>query len=531
VRRGFSFLIAGFLASQAGNAQEVRRNDAEVSAVIKAALDSVFRTEGQSPSRIVLNDSLMSGWGTFDSARVARDLDRIQPATYSDFKGRAFPPSAYPKGFRYRDAIFQSNTQRDSLSASQDKGVRVDALPDAPFWVAFAKKYPGAWGLTLVSRPGFNREHTEALLWIRHGCGTQCHSEELMLLRKEKGRWKVSGRMASDRSDDVRMPSLRYVGKDAHRVADLRKERQAIADSIRLDRAPRRIRAQVISRVTGRGIAYAPVMILRFVHQQLDTSAHLTTDARGRFELRNPALGGITLMVRCPEGYRSGDIAVDGFGVTPGKDTTLTLRAYSMSPCWNLRPHALESGELSSPRFINATSPTGAEASVYSAILADSIMRGASADERIVAAETESHCGPSCDIHAVLGRFGRSFVDTVFAKRFVEAAFQWKPLNPERMASVGATLLGMAERKYMEDEGRRLEDGGFAASGSGVWRMLDAGHPGVRQVVTFSSVAFNSTGDLAIVEVAIETQDDVEEELVLLRRNGMDWKVIERTTW
>jgi hypothetical protein len=120
--------------------QTSRRSDAEVSAVIKSALDTIFRTEGESPRQVVLNDSLLSTGvlSEYDSYGVG-NLSRVDASLVEDFKAHAWPASAYPKGFRYPRARFQSNSERDSLQRVVISQKR-DTLPDAEFWIAFARK-------------------------------------------------------------------------------------------------------------------------------------------------------------------------------------------------------------------------------------------------------------------------------------------------------------------------------------------------------------------------------------------------------
>lgn len=58
-------------------------------------------------------------------------------------------------------------------------------------WEPFHKKYPKAPGITLVSRPGLNAEHTRALLYIGTSCDMLCGEGVFILLGKDGGQWKV----------------------------------------------------------------------------------------------------------------------------------------------------------------------------------------------------------------------------------------------------------------------------------------------------------------------------------------------------
>ncbi|HEX6627668.1 MAG TPA: hypothetical protein VF105_06930, partial [Gemmatimonadaceae bacterium] len=68
----------------------------------------------------------------------------------------------------------------------------------AGFWAELARKYPGAWGVTILSKVGFNRRKTEALINVHQWCGDGCRSLENIFLRKTAGRWRVLERIPSE---------------------------------------------------------------------------------------------------------------------------------------------------------------------------------------------------------------------------------------------------------------------------------------------------------------------------------------------
>jgi hypothetical protein len=53
------------------------------------------------------------------------------------------------------------------------------------------RRYPGTGGLTQISRVGFNRTRTEALVYIYHACGSLCGYTYLVRLEKHNGTWQV----------------------------------------------------------------------------------------------------------------------------------------------------------------------------------------------------------------------------------------------------------------------------------------------------------------------------------------------------
>jgi hypothetical protein len=57
-------------------------------------------------------------------------------------------------------------------------------------WSAFDRRY-GPDGYTKYNKPLFNKNHTVALLYFEHHCGSLCGNRGTYILRKEKSGWKV----------------------------------------------------------------------------------------------------------------------------------------------------------------------------------------------------------------------------------------------------------------------------------------------------------------------------------------------------
>ncbi|HLK03058.1 MAG TPA: hypothetical protein VKT53_01360 [Candidatus Acidoferrum sp.] len=58
-------------------------------------------------------------------------------------------------------------------------------------WKVFYDKYPGAGGITSLSRVGFNKARDCAVLYSAIGCGWLCGTGHYHLLKKESGKWKL----------------------------------------------------------------------------------------------------------------------------------------------------------------------------------------------------------------------------------------------------------------------------------------------------------------------------------------------------
>ncbi len=61
-----------------------------------------------------------------------------------------------------------------------------------PGWEAFYKKYPESDGQTVVSRPGFNTDRTEALVYIAGMHDYLCAEGNLYHLKKSDSKWQLT---------------------------------------------------------------------------------------------------------------------------------------------------------------------------------------------------------------------------------------------------------------------------------------------------------------------------------------------------
>jgi hypothetical protein len=56
-------------------------------------------------------------------------------------------------------------------------------------WIDYYRKYPESTGFIMLSRIGFNTEHTQGLLYIGSRCGPGCGDINFLLLEKINGTW------------------------------------------------------------------------------------------------------------------------------------------------------------------------------------------------------------------------------------------------------------------------------------------------------------------------------------------------------
>jgi hypothetical protein len=56
-------------------------------------------------------------------------------------------------------------------------------------WIAYYRRYPDSSGFVMLSRIGFNTEHTQALLYLGSRCGPGCRDLHFLFLEKANGTW------------------------------------------------------------------------------------------------------------------------------------------------------------------------------------------------------------------------------------------------------------------------------------------------------------------------------------------------------
>jgi hypothetical protein len=56
-------------------------------------------------------------------------------------------------------------------------------------WIDYYRRFPDSTGFVMVSRIGFNSDHTQGLLYIGSRCGPACGDINFLLLEKANGTW------------------------------------------------------------------------------------------------------------------------------------------------------------------------------------------------------------------------------------------------------------------------------------------------------------------------------------------------------
>jgi len=271
--------------------------------VYRIVVDSLYSVNGERPKRIVLTNwfFLPGGIGAHASA--------IDPALVKKFSVLGTIRAPFDAISRFRVAI--STLPLDSVPALRERGAVLDAgQTGSPFWVAFANKYPGAWGTLGVSRIAFNANRSQALVNTYHACGNDCLNRDTWFLTRSGKTWQIAERVSGDKQNYVEVEPLRYVGVDVSPTAY----------------RPRRVQGIVTDEVTGKPIPFLDIIIRRVLNS---TGVNVTdppvrTDSAGHYTLTKLPLNAVmTMVVPCP-GQQHG-AQVQPIAVTPGMDTTINI--------------------------------------------------------------------------------------------------------------------------------------------------------------------------------------------------------------
>jgi hypothetical protein len=278
--------------------------------VYRIVVDSLYSVNGERPKRIVLTNWFWLPGG------IAAHASAIDPALVKKFSVLGTIRAPFDAISRYRGAI--STLPLDSVPALRERGASLDVGQTGyPFWVAFANKYPGAWGMLGVSRIAFNPNRSQALVNTYHACGNSCVNRDSWFLTRSGKTWQIAERISGDKQNYVEVEPLRYVGVDVSPIAY----------------RPRRVQGVVTDAGTGKAMAGLTIRVRRLLNTGvIIDDPSLRTDSLGRFTLtRVPLNSGLTLFFDCPNGRRD-PVFLTPISVTPGMDTTINA-SFSFAEC------------------------------------------------------------------------------------------------------------------------------------------------------------------------------------------------------
>jgi len=183
------------LLSGCGLNQEIRQN--EVSTPTHQAIPTATREEDEEAIyRYVLNEYLSSSNALVVIKEYAKD-------TY-------FPEKTFDKLLTPNESVSQEtiddfiaqNEVSSPFAANMELGKKYIVLTKAEMdtiwtggdqfgWQAFRKKYPGTYWVINLSRIGFNKTRTQALVYYSEEDGPKLGSGSACIFEKENGSWKL----------------------------------------------------------------------------------------------------------------------------------------------------------------------------------------------------------------------------------------------------------------------------------------------------------------------------------------------------
>ena len=272
--------------------------------VYATVLEKLYSLYGELPGLVVLTDRRGAPWIELPQHRSRIDSSTIASYRFSIQQRDAVRPvfkSVLPIKWISDTALKDLERAGAPLAAAAVR--RIDE--QHPLWLAFHKKFPDAWGYTSMTRVGFNRDHTEAMVYSNHECGSQCGNSDFWFLERKGDNWYIVERIpAVHDPNPTSLDGLRYLGPEG----DAKWYR------------PRRVRGVMTDAETGKPLSKIQVEVAN-----QGQSSFIETDEQGRFATNNLQLGGVALKVKCPPKSPTKSVLADVFPVTPGMDTTVNV--------------------------------------------------------------------------------------------------------------------------------------------------------------------------------------------------------------
>lgn len=161
--------------------------DAEQQAVYAALLHGLY----SSPNFVIMDTSATSPGGVGDISsilvNILQNMHGVDPQTADNFRARN--DASYPVSPRMDLGVAYVLLTRDQMTQLFNQ--------NQDGWQLFYEQYPGAPGITTLSRVGFNAAFDQALVYI----GTMSHwlagAGYFVLLNKVNGAWGIDQQVMS----------------------------------------------------------------------------------------------------------------------------------------------------------------------------------------------------------------------------------------------------------------------------------------------------------------------------------------------
>jgi hypothetical protein len=117
---------------------------------------------------------------------LTESLPSLAKETYEDFDSCNKKSTALTDKFNLKVKVNLVGEEIDRIFyESRQSNSKEDG------WEVFHKKYPTAGAIITLSRVGFNKDKSQALVFVAHSCGWLCGEGNYILLEKKDGVWKV----------------------------------------------------------------------------------------------------------------------------------------------------------------------------------------------------------------------------------------------------------------------------------------------------------------------------------------------------
>jgi len=156
-------------------------------AVYSEAIQEVLLKDRDETARVIIRERTSAGYppgmASMKSSRgeTKELLNSLHVGTREEFDAQNKTSCILDPHIRPTERIQFLSAREEQASFPKGSGS----------WKEFYKKYPGAIGFTLVTRIGFSSKRNEALVYLGNSCELLCGHGYLVVLRKNKRKWRV----------------------------------------------------------------------------------------------------------------------------------------------------------------------------------------------------------------------------------------------------------------------------------------------------------------------------------------------------
>jgi hypothetical protein len=280
--------------------------------VYRAVLDRLYSFYGENPKSIVLTETRPWAPGDLPGHRSTIDSSTVTSYNlYAQVRDAVYPRIKYRIPITWVSDTALKELERQGAPFAKIAAARFEEEQN-PLWYGFRAKYPDAWGYASLGRVGFNAAHTQALVFTKHSCGSNCLTNDIWFLERKADNWYVVERMPRDNVNGFPLDGLRYLGPETD--PNWYK--------------PRRVHGVFTDETTGQ-----PLPKLKIRVKGMSDAWFAETDAEGRYSLDNLPVAPLVVMARCPDKKVEKWAEPIPVYVRPGMDSTMNVKVnFAMCP-------------------------------------------------------------------------------------------------------------------------------------------------------------------------------------------------------